>query len=384
MALAIFRGLTLTVAVVVYYMLSRMIGIVVIPATCDFTFGCLQDASALAVVLPNGVVGFAGAFMFYARAMSRHPGCNVFVMLAGLGIGNIFNMGTTYALGMGSMQAAAHVTRGVSVSQYAAFPESKGFFFRDGAVAYEWQISGGMKGRPCRIGGCYWAVAPVFEEQACIDRGSGCSVAFMAVDTTRSRSSNPPKLSPPILASATGGGGSVRQCIGGLFGGLCAMRSPYGGESCERKGDVDGGTAGLCLGPVNTCRFAHDGECDDGGPNTKYSGCARGTDCSDCSQAEGESNSKSCAMARTCVELLTARGLDNSTDVCYQPYFEPIGPDDAAAEMFNTASTMGVVAKVFWSFAVVILICGELVASNTDSRHSEPIVRTAGGVGRLL
>ena len=33
---------------------------------------------------------------------------------------------------------------------------------------------------------------------------------------------------------------------------------------------------------TNTCEYAHDGECDDGGANSLYDLCALGTDCSDC------------------------------------------------------------------------------------------------------
>jgi len=33
---------------------------------------------------------------------------------------------------------------------------------------------------------------------------------------------------------------------------------------------------------TNTCRYANDGECDDGGPQSDYSVCDLGTDCSDC------------------------------------------------------------------------------------------------------
>lgn len=35
-------------------------------------------------------------------------------------------------------------------------------------------------------------------------------------------------------------------------------------------------------GCSNTCRTAHDGECDDGGPGSLYDICALGTDCADC------------------------------------------------------------------------------------------------------
>jgi hypothetical protein len=32
----------------------------------------------------------------------------------------------------------------------------------------------------------------------------------------------------------------------------------------------------------NTCRYAYDGECDDGGPGALFSLCALGSDCNDC------------------------------------------------------------------------------------------------------
>lgn len=36
----------------------------------------------------------------------------------------------------------------------------------------------------------------------------------------------------------------------------------------------------------NTCQYAHDGECDDGGPGSSYSLCDCGTDCADCGTRE--------------------------------------------------------------------------------------------------
>lgn len=33
---------------------------------------------------------------------------------------------------------------------------------------------------------------------------------------------------------------------------------------------------------TNTCRFAHDGDCDDGGPGADFDLCEYGTDCADC------------------------------------------------------------------------------------------------------
>lgn len=41
---------------------------------------------------------------------------------------------------------------------------------------------------------------------------------------------------------------------------------------------------GFDTGPgcTNTCRFANDGDCDDGGPGSDFSLCSLGTDCNDC------------------------------------------------------------------------------------------------------
>ena len=39
-----------------------------------------------------------------------------------------------------------------------------------------------------------------------------------------------------------------------------------------------------CSGTIvcsNTCRYARDGDCDDGGANAHYSVCGLGTDCAD-------------------------------------------------------------------------------------------------------
>ena len=52
--------------------------------------------------------------------------------------------------------------------------------------------------------------------------------------------------------------------------------------------DGDAGTIAACGGAppprgcADTCRFAADGECDDGGPGAQYEECAYGTDCADC------------------------------------------------------------------------------------------------------
>jgi hypothetical protein len=56
------------------------------------------------------------------------------------------------------------------------------------------------------------------------------------------------------------------------------------GVSCSSSGGgggTDAGTGGT-TGCTNTCAYANDGECDDGGPGVAYNECALGTDCNDC------------------------------------------------------------------------------------------------------
>ncbi len=54
----------------------------------------------------------------------------------------------------------------------------------------------------------------------------------------------------------------------------------------------------------DTCRWAGDGECDDGGPGSDYSVCALGTDCTDCgpraSDSPGDCRSTGCTPGSYC------------------------------------------------------------------------------------
>lgn len=55
----------------------------------------------------------------------------------------------------------------------------------------------------------------------------------------------------------------------------------------------------------DTCRFARDGECDDGGPGADFAECALGTDCADCGPREGTTTctcdtSSACEPGCTC------------------------------------------------------------------------------------
>jgi hypothetical protein len=50
-------------------------------------------------------------------------------------------------------------------------------------------------------------------------------------------------------------------------------------------GEEGGEEGGVCS---NSCTYAFDGECDDGGPNSLFNLCAYGTDCGDCGSRPGE------------------------------------------------------------------------------------------------
>ena len=54
----------------------------------------------------------------------------------------------------------------------------------------------------------------------------------------------------------------------------------YPFTGCTDSRGVDGGSGEVLC--TNTCRFADDGECDDGGPGADYDLCEYGSDCIDC------------------------------------------------------------------------------------------------------
>ncbi|HUU85220.1 MAG TPA: C1 family peptidase, partial [Phycisphaerae bacterium] len=95
------------------------------------------------------------------------------------------------------------------------------------------------------------------------------------------------------LGEGDGGGGTCLNTCFFAFDGECddgGAGSVYAvcdhGTDCYdcgvRDADVDDGdigTGGLC---TDDCAYAFDGECDDGGPGSMYSVCEYGTDCTDC------------------------------------------------------------------------------------------------------
>jgi hypothetical protein len=78
-----------------------------------------------------------------------------------------------------------------------------------------------------------------------------------------------------------GGPGSLYNiCAYGTDCGDCGPRPAASGPGLGPPTPTHGHTAGqLC---ENTCQWAFDRECDDGGPGSLYNVCAYGTDCGDC------------------------------------------------------------------------------------------------------
>ena len=63
-----------------------------------------------------------------------------------------------------------------------------------------------------------------------------------------------------------------------------AVVALFFGTAC---GDKNEDSSGLDESCTNTCDWAYDGECDDGGPGSQYSLCTYGTDCADCGTRYG-------------------------------------------------------------------------------------------------
>ncbi len=80
---------------------------------------------------------------------------------------------------------------------------------------------------------------------------------------------------------------AVRLARGGAAISIFALAVALGGCTDPRRCAV---TDAACIGGgvacTNTCTFANDGECDDGGPNSEWDGCAFGSDCNDCGERQ--------------------------------------------------------------------------------------------------
>ncbi len=74
---------------------------------------------------------------------------------------------------------------------------------------------------------------------------------------------------------------------------VCSSSGPY----CTRASDSGGGS-GMTTYCNNTCRYANDGDCDDGGPGSDYDLCDFGSDCTDCGARYAYDGDSGCSVTR--------------------------------------------------------------------------------------
>ena len=74
----------------------------------------------------------------------------------------------------------------------------------------------------------------------------------------------------------------LSACCASLFPAMCALVMACSGGSGGDGGGSGGGGGGTTSLCSNTCQFANDNECDDGGEDSTFDGCQLGTDCNDC------------------------------------------------------------------------------------------------------
>jgi len=86
----------------------------------------------------------------------------------------------------------------------------------------------------------------------------------------------PRGLTLGVLQPALSGNSRTWE-VSGRFGEVEDPVAP--GDPGDPPGMEGGGPAGLC---ENTCRFANDDECDDGGLDSDFDLCDLGSDCADC------------------------------------------------------------------------------------------------------
>lgn len=95
---------------------------------------------------------------------------------------------------------------------------------------------------------------------------------------------------------------------------LCALGSDC--DDCGDRAGISPGTA-TCS---ETCPYSDDGDCDDGGPGSQYSLCDFGTDCLDCGDRAGISPGGSVSCEDTCVWAIDGTcddgGAGSSFSVC--------------------------------------------------------------------
>ena len=117
-------------------------------------------------------------------------------------------------------------------------------------------------------------------------------------------------MTTPVLSSC------VRLASAALLGLGAACNAIAGVE----EGQLDPGTidAELCS---NSCEYARDGECDDGGLHSDYQECPIGSDCADCGRrtvrAPDTDIGRGCISSADCRDI--PEGFCNVFEICTRP-----------------------------------------------------------------
>jgi len=99
--------------------------------------------------------------------------------------------------------------------------------------------------------------------------------------------------------------------------GLGKYKRSSGTSSSSGGGNTDGILPSNNSKCTNTCSYAYDNSCDDGGLNSSYNVCTLGTDCSDCGSRDGSSTTTTdtCNNTGKVVFYLTASNAVGSVNV---------------------------------------------------------------------
>ncbi len=128
------------------------------------------------------------------------------------------------------------------------------------------------------------SMCPSYDEtlKACLAAASSCddmiACALAGCDCDLDSTCSSGCACDTDCAPPLDGGGGYDAGGGGYDAGGGGYDAGGGGYDAG-GGGYDAGGGGGC---TDTCTYAADGECDDGGPGSSYSVCELGTDCTDC------------------------------------------------------------------------------------------------------
>ncbi len=117
-----------------------------------------------------------------------------------------------------------------------------------------------------------------------------------------------------------GAGSQFGVCDLGTDCGDCGLRSAGGGDGGDDGADGDGR-----ISCENTCEYAYDEQCDDGGPDSQFSLCEFGSDCADCGPRGGENPSSACGPDAPCPADLRCQYFTGRCVECFNDYECPSG-----------------------------------------------------------